>query len=126
MLGIRALSLSRARRACPMIVWHAERCLNRQVFPHRKDRMNIFSPDTLPVAAVVAGVVLLIVIFTRPIKKIVKFVLNAVFGFVLLFLVNYFGRAIGVSLEMTLVNCLVAGFIGIPGVLILLALKYLL
>ena len=88
--------------------------------------MNIFSPDTLPVAAVVAGVVLLIVIFTRPTKKIVKFVLNAVFGFVLLFLVNYFGRAIGVSLEMTLVNCLVAGFIGIPGVLILLALKYLL
>ena len=67
-----------------------------------------------------------VVIFTRPIKKIVKFVLNAVFGFVLLFLVNYFGRAIGVSLEMTLVNCLVAGFIGIPGVLILLALKYLL
>ena len=88
--------------------------------------MNFFSPDTLPMAAVAAGIVLLIVIFTRPIKKIVKFILNAVFGFVLLFLVNYFGRAIGVSLDTTLVNCLVAGFIGIPGVVILLALKYLL
>ena len=88
--------------------------------------MNIFSYSTLTLVAAGLGIFLLIKIFLRPIKKIFKFLLHAVFGFLLLFLVNYFGASIGVYLEPTLVNCLVSGFIGIPGVLILLAFHYLL
>ena len=88
--------------------------------------MNLFSYGTLTVVAAAIGILLLLRIFTRPIKKIFKFILHAVFGFLLLWLVNYFGGSFGVHLEPTLVNCLVAGFIGIPGVLILLALYYLL
>ncbi len=88
--------------------------------------MDLFSYSTLTVVAAVVGILLLLRIFTRPLKKIVKFILHAVFGFLLLFLVNYFGAPLGVYLEPTLVNCLVSGFIGIPGVLILLAIHYLL
>ncbi|MGX8692908.1 MAG: pro-sigmaK processing inhibitor BofA family protein [Clostridia bacterium] len=88
--------------------------------------MNLFSYSTLTVAAAVIGILLLLRIFTRPIKKIFKFLLHAVFGFVLLWIVNYFGASLGIVLELSLVNCLVAGFIGIPGVLILLAIQYLL
>ena len=88
--------------------------------------MDLFSYGTLTVVAAVVGILLLLRIFTRPLKKIVKFILYAVFGFLLLFLVNYFGAPLGVYLEPTLVNCLVSGFIGIPGVLILLAIHYLL
>ena len=88
--------------------------------------MNLFSYGTLTVVAAAIGILLLLRIFTRPIKKIFKFILHAVFGFLLLWLVNHFGAAFGVHLEPTLVNCLVSGFIGIPGVLILLALRYLL
>ena len=88
--------------------------------------MNLFPYSPLTIAAAVIGILLLLRIFTRPIKKIFKFILHAVFGFLLLWLVNTFGGAIGVHLEPTLVNCLISGFIGIPGVLILLALHYLL
>ena len=88
--------------------------------------MSIFSYSTLTLVAAGLGIFLLIKFFLRPIKKIFKFLLHAVFGFLLLFLVNYFGASIGVYLEPTLVNCLVSGFIGIPGVLILLAFHYLL
>lgn len=88
--------------------------------------MNVFSYSTLTIVAAVIGILLLLRIFTKPIKRIFKFVLHAVFGFVLLFLVNYFGSSLGVRLEPSLVNCLVCGFIGIPGVLILLAIQYLL
>ena len=76
--------------------------------------------------AAALGIFLLIKIFFGPLKKIVKFLLHAVFGFLMLFLVNALGRSLGVYLEPTLVNCLVAGFIGIPGVLFLLVFHYLL
>lgn len=88
--------------------------------------MNVFSYSTLTIVAAVIGVLLLFKIFTKPIKRIFKFLLHAVFGFLLLWLVNYFGASLGVTLELSLVNCLIAGFIGIPGVLILLAIHYLL
>ncbi len=87
--------------------------------------MNLFSYSTLTVVAAVIGILLLLRIFTRPIKRIFKFLLHAVFGFLLLLLVNTLGSSLGVYLEPTLVNCLVSGFIGIPGVLILLAFHYL-
>ncbi len=88
--------------------------------------MNAFSYSTLTLIAAALGIFLLIKVFLKPIKKIFKFLLHAALGFVLLFLVNYFGASLGVHLEPSLVNCLVSGFIGIPGVLILLAIHYLL
>ena len=87
--------------------------------------MNLFSYGTLTVVIAVVGILLLLKLFFKPIKKIFKFLLHAVFGFLLLFLVNALGASVGVQLELSLVNCLVAGFIGIPGVLILLAINYL-
>ena len=88
--------------------------------------MNIFSYSTVTLIAAALGILLLIKIFLKPIKKIFKFLLHAVFGFLLLFLVNYLGEPLGVHLDPTLVNCLISGFIGIPGVLILLVFQYLL
>ena len=87
--------------------------------------MEIVSTAALIVGCAIALYVL-VKILTAPIKWIFKLLLNAVTGFLLLFLVNYFGASLGVYLEPTLVNCLVSGFIGIPGVLILLAIHYLL
>lgn len=93
----------------------------------RRERipMNLTSYSTLTIVLAALGIFLLIRIFLKPIKKIFKFLLHAVFGFILLFIVNFFGASLGISLKMNLVNCLVSGFIGIPGVLILLAIKYL-
>ena len=57
-------------------------------------------------AAVVVGVIALIRILAAPIKKLLKFILNAVVGLVLLWLVNFFGDFVGIRIEITWVTLL--------------------
>ena len=47
-------------------------------------------------------------------------------GFVILFVVNWLGGFVGVSLGVNWINALVAGILGVPGVVLLLLVKYLL
>lgn len=49
-----------------------------------------------------------------------KFFWNGVIGLALLFLVNLFGNGIGVNIEMNVINSLIAGVFGIPGIILLL------
>ena len=88
--------------------------------------LSAFSYGGLVTVAAVVGVLLLIKLFLKPIKKIFKFILHAAFGFILLFLVNYFGASRGVRLEPNLLNCLITGFLGIPGIVLLLIYHYVL
>ena len=79
----------------------------------------------LMAAATVVFVVLLIRILLKPIKGILKFLIHAVFGYVLLFAVSFLGDFIGLDIPMNLVNVLVAGFFGIPGVIVLALASFL-
>lgn len=65
-------------------------------------------------------IVLLVMVFAKPIGKIVKLLLHGAFGFILLFALNYFIKTDALHLEMDLANCIVAGVGGIPGVILLL------
>ena len=69
--------------------------------------------------ATILFIVLLIRVLAKPIKWIFKLLINAFFGFAALFIVNFFGEYIGLHLETNLLNSLVAGFLGVPGVLLL-------
>ena len=73
---------------------------------------------------VAIGIAVLIVmrIFTLPVKWIFKLLLNTVLGFVGLFLVNWLGSYIGISLG---INAVVVGTFGIPGLILLLLLRWL-
>lgn len=77
-------------------------------------------------AAVVVGVILVVRLLSAPIRWIFKLLLNALLGFVMLFIVNFFGAGFGIELSVNLINALVAGFLGIPGIILLVALKLLL
>ncbi|MDY4487561.1 MAG: pro-sigmaK processing inhibitor BofA family protein [Candidatus Limivicinus sp.] len=79
----------------------------------------------LLIAALVVGAILILKILTKPIRWIFKLLLNAAFGFVLLFLVNFFGDPVGIYIGVNFVNALVAGFLGVPGVILLVLLKFL-
>ena len=81
--------------------------------------------SVLMAAAAVVFVVLLIKILLKPIKGILKFLIHAAFGYLLLWVVSFFGDFIGIHLEMNLVNILVAGFFGIPGVIVLALANFL-
>lgn len=55
-------------------------------------------------------------------KIIGKLVWNGVIGLILLFLFNIIGGIIGLNIEPTFINALVAGVFGVPGIIVLLLL----
>ena len=79
----------------------------------------------LMLGATVLFVILLIKILAKPIKGIFKLLINAFFGFVVLFLVNFFGDFVGIHLEVNLLNSLITGFLGVPGVLLLVLAQFI-
>lgn len=67
---------------------------------------------------------LLIKLFKKPIKLMLKLACNTGIGYISLFLLNHFGEAIGVSLGFNWINALIIGVLGYPGLVLLLLLKY--
>ncbi len=86
------------------------------------------STPSVIVVLIVAAIFL--VFFFRliklPLKWAFKLLLHALAGFVLLFLLNFFGSYLDISLEMSWLNAIVSGVLGVPGVVILLIFKYIL
>ena len=79
----------------------------------------------LMLAAVVLSVVILFKILAAPIKLVFKLLLNALCGFLLLIVVNIISGFFDFSVEINLINVLIAGCFGIPGALLLVLLKIL-
>ena len=86
--------------------------------------------ETISLIIVIAGIVLAVILvlklLAKPIKFVFKLLINTILGFILLWLLNFFGGGIGITLELTLLNAVIVGLLGIPGVLLLLALHFLL
>ena len=74
----------------------------------------------LMIAATVVFIILLIKILWAPIRWIFKLALNALLGFVVLFIFNFFGEFIGISIPINLISSLITGFFGVPGVVFLI------
>jgi len=81
---------------------------------------------------VIAAVVLLVVLFiigqilVKPVKLLWKLILNSLIGLILLMAVNYLGAYYDFSLPVNIITILVAGFLGIPGVFLLICFQLLL
>lgn len=74
----------------------------------------------------VIAVVLVLKLLTAPIRFAGKMLINALVGFVILFLLNFAGAALGISLGINWFNAIIVGIFGAPGVVLLLLIKYLL
>ena len=72
-----------------------------------------------------AMIVLFIIlkVISLPIKLIIKLLINALIGGVVLFLINLTGL---ITLNITCVTALIVGFLGIPGVIVVILLHFLL
>ena len=68
--------------------------------------------------------VLVAILFLRLIfgskGKIIGLVINSVFGAILLMIVNYFGAYFGITIGINLLTALIAGILGIPGVILMI------
>ncbi|MCX8074943.1 MAG: pro-sigmaK processing inhibitor BofA family protein [Clostridia bacterium] len=75
------------------------------------------------------GIIIAIIIIAKllswPFKLIFKLVANILIGLVLILLVNIFGSPIGLHIPFNTITALVAGILGIPGVILLVIFNYI-
>lgn len=64
-------------------------------------------------------------LFSAPLRWAAKFLFNTVLGFLGLFVFNLLGTYTGVTLGLNLINALIIGVLGLPGLALLLFLKWL-
>ena len=79
--------------------------------------------DILQTILLGAGVIVAIYVVLRmlavPLKMIFKLVINAVIGYMMLFVANLVGGFFDFSIPIDLLTCLIAGVFGVPGVIFL-------
>ena len=61
-----------------------------------------------------------------PIKIVLKLIVNGIIGGILLLVVNLIGGFIGISLAINPITAIIAGFLGIPGVILLFIIQKIL
>lgn len=81
-------------------------------------------PSIIVLILAVVAVIVVAKLLAWPFKKIIKLGINCVIGAVMLLLVNYFGAAIGITVNLNIITALVAGVFGIPGVIFLIILGF--
>lgn len=69
----------------------------------------------------IVGYVLLV-----PIKIVIKLVYNGIIGGIALLILNFIGGFFQIGIAINPITALVAGFLGVPGILLMLGLRYLL
>ena len=77
-------------------------------------------------AAAIFLLTLTFLLLKKPIAWIFKLIIHAVMGYIALFIFNFVGAWVGLSLGLNWLNAIVTGVLGIPGVILLLLIKYLL
>jgi len=81
---------------------------------------------------VMAILFLLVIIFIisqlimKPLKLVWKLLINSIIGLVLLLLTNYIGAYFDFSLPLNILTILISGFLGVPGILLLICFQLLL
>ncbi|MBD8045735.1 MAG: pro-sigmaK processing inhibitor BofA family protein [Clostridium argentinense] len=71
----------------------------------------------------VLGLIIIGKLFAWPLKILGKLVINAIAGGILLFLINFVGGPFGIDIAINPTTALIAGFLGVPGVLFLIIFK---
>lgn len=79
--------------------------------------------NAIIITACVVGFIVIGWLFNISLSKIFKLILNSILGGILIYLINYFGASIGMHIGLNVVTSVFVGFFGIPGALLLLALK---
>lgn len=82
--------------------------------------------DLLSILAIflaIGAVYVLGMLLVLPIKLIIRLVINGIIGAVALILFNLLGNYIGITIGVNPITALIAGFLGIPGVLLMIFVK---
>lgn len=84
--------------------------------------------DTTSILAYAAGLVLVFVfcrIFIKPIKWMLKLLINGILGGLILAAVNFVGGFAGITVIINPLSALLSGLLGVPGVILVVILQYI-
>lgn len=84
--------------------------------------------DSGSVFAYAIGLVLIFIIcriFVKPLKWLLRLLVNAAIGGLILAAVNFAGGFAGITVVISPLSALLAGLLGVPGVLLVILLQYL-
>lgn len=71
----------------------------------------------------ILGLIVISKIFMWPLKILIKLIANAILGVVILLLVNFIGSYFNFYIGINAITALIAGFLGVPGVIFLIIFK---
>lgn len=77
----------------------------------------------IEIAAIIVALYLFFKLLSAPLKLAIKLMLHAGSGFLLLLVEEIIAGFFDFSLGINLINCLIAGILGIPGVILLVLAK---
>ncbi|SDF63870.1 pro-sigmaK processing inhibitor BofA family protein [Sporolituus thermophilus] len=85
-----------------------------------------FSSDFNVILAYIFGIILIILVarvLLMPLRLIFRLVYNALIGGIMLWILNFIGGHIGFTIAINPITALIAGFLGLPGVILLILFK---
>jgi inhibitor of the pro-sigma K processing machinery len=74
------------------------------------------------------GIILLYMVgraFFKPMKIISKIVYNSILGLLALLVINFVGKYFGFNIALNIYSVLITGFLGIPGLALLIVLRFI-
>ena len=80
----------------------------------------------LPILIGVAVLFIVLKLLALPMKIIIKLVINGLVGGLVIFIVNLIGANFGFMIDLTWITALIVGFLGVPGVVIVTILQFML
>jgi len=81
------------------------------------------------VLAFLAGLFLLYLVgmlLVIPIRLIIKLIINGILGGILLLIANFIGGFFGINIVINPLTAVIAGILGIPGIILLIVLQFIL
>ncbi len=84
--------------------------------------------DTTSILAYSVGLLLLVIfcrIFIRPIKWVLKLLINGILGGLILAAVNFVGGFAGLTIIINPLSALLSGLLGVPGIILVVILQYI-
>ena len=80
----------------------------------------------LPILIGVAVLFIVLKLLALPMKIIIKLVINGLVGGLVIFIVNLIGANFGFMIDLTWITALIVGLLGVPGVVIVTILQFIL
>lgn len=80
----------------------------------------------LPILIGVGILFIVLKLLALPMKLIIKLVINGLVGGLIIFIVNLIGTNFGFAIDLNWITALIVGILGIPGVVIVAILQFVL